>query len=159
LVNTYISQNYSKLVSIARTAIFKSGKRYEPEAIISLLYLHLLEAKDIKNLEAYCVRYIYQSCSWNNSEIAKENNSKEQLTDIDLDVIQEECEFVSCDVDLKILNKYELTLYTLYYVERKKIPTIISELKVKLTYSMIWRDVEKIRNKLKEQWNLLNSQE
>jgi hypothetical protein len=47
----------------------------------------------------------------------------------------------------------------MYYVEGKTIQQIIDALKVKLTYSMVWRDIEKIRNKLKKQWSLSNLSE
>lgn len=156
MVNNFINNNYKELLNIARTAIFKSGYNYKPEELISLLYLHLLEQKNIKDLTRYSIRYIYQSCAWTNSQLAKDNRCKEYFLPCEYDVIEEEV-IQHNDIDLSCLTKYELILYNLYYIEKKTVKLIISELKVKLTYSMVWRDIEKIRNKLKKQWSLLNS--
>ena len=156
MVNDFINTNYKELLNIARTAIFKSGYNYKPEELISLLYLHLLEQKDINDYMRYSIKYIYQSCAWTNSQLAKESRCKEVLVVVDCEIEEEQTHY---DIDLKCLTKHELTFYTMYYVEGKTIQQIIDALKVKLTYSMVWRDIEKIRNKLKKQWNSSNSSE
>lgn len=169
MVNLFIEKNYNQLLSIAKTLIKKSNRNIEPEDLISRLYEKLIE-KEIKESDLfwYSVNFIKTEVYWKNSLSNK--GSKIIYTDTPLEsivIIDEEIEIKKSQTinlnDISAgLNFYEKELIRLHYLEKKSVPKIISELKIKLTPRMIYRDLELINKKLKDKcisMNLLGSQE
>lgn len=169
MVNSFIEKNYNQLLSIAKTLINKSNRNIEPEDLISRLYEKLIE-KEIKeeDLFRYSVAFINTEIKWQNSLSNKGNKiiytdtPFESIVIIDEEIEIKKSQTINLNDISAGLNFYEKELIRLHYLEKKSVPKIISELKIKLTPRMMYRDLELINKKLKDKcisMNLLSSQE
>jgi len=75
-IDNYVTHNYSWLLKIAKSHIYKNSRKFSAEELITNLYEYLIKKKneipDSQNLEIFSSRFIVTQCAWNNSETNKD---------------------------------------------------------------------------------------
>jgi hypothetical protein len=136
-IDTYINDNYSFLLNIAKGLCYKKCKHYDPSILISEAYLHVLRIKeqipDLNTLQRYIIAKINIEVSMPNSKVNIEQSTK-HTTINGYDVEQEDTTTNKIERELKIqqqlnqIHSYRFNLqdrvkkiiFDTYFIENKR---------------------------------------